>query len=253
LGHLRQRDPLLSRGGRSRVPSVVLVGLPNAGKSTLFNALIEENRAIVSDQAGTTRDAITCRINWQQQLVELVDTAGLEELSENSPRALAQGVLQSRMESADLMVLCLDLQKPPRKHWIEQQLTRMRQYAPTIAIGTKADVKTAAFDFPCNVELDCNSKGSLKLLRKEILRQLEDSQRTRKTDVLHHTMLRCREAIGRAQVNLGQAIEGAQSEVGEELVAADLRAAIQELSFVIGEVHTEDILGEIFSRFCIGK
>ncbi len=257
LARLKEiQNSLLSRGGRSRLPSVVLMGLPNAGKSSLLNALTNLDRAIISPEAGTTRDAIECTVNWEGQQLRLVDTAGMEELTENTPRALAQSVLESRVAEADLVLLCYDRTNPPTAEWLLRQRRRLENLAACILVCTKSDlafVVDQAFGQDELQEVSALTGFGLEELKLKVSARLAALKDSRKSDALHHTMLRCRDAIERATMRLEDAIQGAEQEVGEEIVATDLRVAIDELSFVIGEVHTEDILGEIFSRFCIGK
>ena len=257
LSQLKEiQNSLLTRGGRSRLPSVVLVGLPNAGKSSLLNALTDQDRAIISSEAGTTRDAIECTVNWEGEQLKLVDTAGMEELTENTPRALAQSVLESRVAEADLVLLCYDRLNPPAKEWLAVQRHRLENLASCMVVGTKSDLALRKDNVSGQVEpLDVSAlTGSgIEELKLKVLDCLAALKDVRKSDALHHTMLRCRDAIERATTRVEDAIRGAELSVGEEIVASDLRVAIDELSFVIGEVHTEDILGEIFSRFCIGK
>lgn len=256
LSQLKEiQNSLLTRGGRTRLPSVVLMGLPNAGKSSLLNALTDQDRAIISSEAGTTRDAIECTVNWEGQQLRLVDTAGMEELTESSPRALAQSVLESRVAEADLVLLCYDRSNPPPTAWIAEQKHRLEILAGCMVVGTKSDLAFGRGNALGQDELEVSALNGIGIaeLKSRVLACLAELQDVRKSDALHHTMLRCRDAIERATTRIEDAIQGAELSVGEEIVASDLRVAIDELSFVIGEVHTEDILGEIFSRFCIGK
>ncbi|MEM7559388.1 MAG: GTPase [Planctomycetota bacterium] len=250
------QNSLLTRGGRSRLPSVVLMGLPNAGKSSLLNALTDQDRAIISSEAGTTRDAIECTVSWDGQQLRLVDTAGMEELTENTPRALAQSVLESRVAEADLVLLCYDRSNPPATDWMKEQCRRLESLAACMVVGTKSDLafgKGIALGQDERQEVSALTGSGIEELKSSVLARLAALKDVRKSDALHHTMLRCRDAIERAMTRIEDAIQAAELSVGEEIVASDLRVAIDELSFVIGEVHTEEILGEIFSRFCIGK
>ncbi len=246
---------LVSRGGRARNSQVVLLGLPNAGKSSLFNALLGRERAIVTPLAGTTRDALSARLEGLGESVELVDTAGLEELQELSPRGLAQGVVQERVDRADAILFCIDLAADFRAEWFNQQLTALRERGKAVlVVGTKADLQ-AASDCPAAVDIRVCSTAlaDVSVLRQRIGQLLQQLDSERQSSAMHRTMIRCRTALEFASAAIQRSVELLDGDDGEELVAAELRCALEELAGVIGEVHSEDILGEIFSRFCIGK
>lgn len=252
---------LETRGTRTRQPQVVLLGLPNAGKSSLFNALVGRERAIVTAQAGTTRDAIVDSMQSENGLIELVDTAGIEELSEATPRALAQTILQDRLKQADAILLCTDLSEPPATDWFTQQLQNLSRLGiPLLVVGTKLDVVQHASvaggdtsSFRCDARVSCQSPDDIAALRQHIRSLLASSAQEQHSTAMHRTMVRCRTSIDQAIGAIQQAMELLTDGAGEELVASEMRCALDDLSSVIGEVHSDDILGEIFSRFCIGK
>lgn len=244
-------DRLVSRGSRKRTAQVMLVGLPNAGKSSLFNALIGRDRVIVSPAAGTTRDVISHPLQLDTCDVELVDTAGIENWTELSPRSLAQDALRSRLVEADIVVVCSDVESQVEGN-VEQILQEngVNQDA-MLRLTTKSDLKPTAE--PGDLRVSVYQPESLANLRHTIGGRIEQARRGMKSDALHRTMIRCNARIGSAVEAIQRALELIGQPYGDELVAAELRLAIDDLSSVIGEVHTEDILGEIFSRFCIGK
>lgn len=246
---------LQSRGDRARHPSVILVGLPNSGKSTLFNALCGTERAIVSPEAGTTRDAISAIVRLGDMPIELIDTAGVEELDHNTPRGLAQQVLEERLQRADVALLCTDLHAPPTENWLTAQRSRLSALIPNlILVGTKGDLPHAIeLAQQCDVVVNPAQPSTLADLTARTLQRLQQRQRPLHTDALQATAIRCRSSLAPAQAALARSVELARLGLGEELVASELRLAIDSLSAVIGEVHTEDILDQVFSRFCIGK
>jgi tRNA modification GTPase len=246
---------LRNRSARSRTPTLVLVGLPNSGKSSLFNALCGTERAIVSSEAGTTRDAVSMTIYLSELPVELIDTAGLEELQSNTPRALAQDVLDARLRRADVALLCIDVHHPPPLDWLHEQRARLQSLVAEVrVIGTKADLPyDPGVAKLCSILVSPYLAASLVDLREQLARVLRDCRQTLHCDALHATAIRCRGSLEPAQHSVSQALQLAAHGGGEELIATELREAIDALSAVIGEVHSDDILGEIFGRFCIGK
>ena len=248
-----------ARDARSRSSQVVFVGLPNSGKSSLFNHLVGTQRAIVSPQAGTTRDAIMHSITIDGLLLELIDTAGIEELAGDSPRAAAQTALQKRLSQADVALFCIDSSQPLDATWHAAQLNALQQLGvAVITVGTKADLLTAdptnrtePRDF--DIQVSIRSLHGIDALRTRIVQRVAEHQSELHSSALQHIAIRCRKSLNASRETIEQAILLAQSGDGEELVAAELRMALEELSAIIGEVHSDDILGEIFSRFCIGK
>ncbi|HBE70692.1 MAG TPA: tRNA uridine-5-carboxymethylaminomethyl(34) synthesis GTPase MnmE, partial [Planctomycetaceae bacterium] len=247
-------DRLSARGTRSRLPQVMLVGLPNAGKSSLFNALVGRSRAIVSEQAGTTRDLVSAHVQLGGIECVLADTAGIEEWEELSPRKLAQDQLNRSVASADLVLVCFDCRYPNDHAHAQQLLSKVGvQPQRQLAVATKSDlmpqrVSVVADALTCHVD-----QQLVEELRNLLVQQIERIQGELQSDSLHRTMVRCSTLVSSALAAIERALELLGDPFGDELVASELRHAIDELSAVIGEVHSDDILGEIFSRFCIGK
>ena len=250
---------LNTRDVRSRTAQIVMVGLPNSGKSSLFNRLVGSDRAIVSPIAGTTRDAVAQSIDLAGLKVELIDTAGIEELRGDTPRDEAQVALQRRLTQADLALFCVDSSQPLDATWLASQVQALFQLGVTvITVGTKSDLTVPTNPrTPCMSTLDvlvsvCSGSGIAQLqarLAACVASHLTEYQST----AMQHMAIRCRQSLDAATATLRRAIALADSYEGEELVAAELRMALDDLSAVIGEVHSDDILGAIFNRFCIGK
>lgn len=254
---------LKTRDTRRRAPRIVFVGLPNAGKSSLFNALVGSERAIVSPQAGTTRDAVSSPAALGELSVDLIDTAGIEELEGASPRQLAQGVLQAWLGQTDVAVLCVDMSQPADRTWLAAQATRLRAVVPQVVIvGTKLDLAENAqayADCDLNATSSALQAESVANIRQLLLSAITDSSQQLHMDAMHETAVRCQQSLELAQAAIQRALQLAAdvhsgyAGSAEELVAAELRNALDDLSAVIGEIHSDDILGQIFSRFCIGK
>ncbi|MBD8908982.1 tRNA uridine-5-carboxymethylaminomethyl(34) synthesis GTPase MnmE [Methylorubrum zatmanii] len=218
---------------------VVLAGAPNAGKSTLLNALSGRDAAIVSEIPGTTRDAIEVRCDLGGLPVVLVDTAGLRETED---RIEAEGVNRTRrrMQSADLILHLVPMGDRPDR----QAVTG----APTLVVQTKADLAAGGAE-PQGLAISAVTGAGLDALLDAIQAAAEAS--------LGHgdaliTRERHREALTRAAQHLERLIT-APSGFPPELLAEDLRLAVRALGEVGGHVGVEEMLDRLFAGFCIGK
>jgi len=269
---------LITRSSSNLAPRVVLVGLPNSGKSSLFNAICGEAAAIVTDQPGTTRDFLQRRVRMGLVDVDLIDTAGWEELIETGPRAMAQDQLRACLRSAELAVLCIDSTQVSGCELLHQAWKRLQPLSPRwMVVATKLDLpaanvtavqqlarellgletsRTAARQL-ADWEVSATSSVShlgLEALSERIAQRLSVSSVSNDSVTLvHQTATRCRASLDCALEALVAASNAARISAGDEFVAAELRLALDSLATIIGEVHSDDILGEIFSKFCIGK
>lgn len=232
----------------------VLIGRPNAGKSTLLNTLIGSDRAIVTDIAGTTRDTIDVDWNYEGLLFKLIDTAGLRETEDIVE---AEGVKRSQQafEKADLVIYLKDLSQPFTPEEKEEVATFQKKAGetPFILIGTKADIE---LDYGWRTEFDIKISAkigdqidSLKSLLKE--RALENKHYDASSLLV--TSTRHRDALKKANEQVQAAINGLKLGMTGDFLSIDLRAALNELGTITGEITNEHILDSIFSRFCIGK
>lgn len=232
---------------------VVLLGLPNAGKSSLFNALIGQTRSLVSPKAGTTRDYVTARMEYAGIIFELVDTAGLETpaLEENSSRLTeqAQTISTIQTKSADLILLCCDCQSPVPEMlhpWLQSPIT------PVLPVWTKIDLCQAK-EQPSDKKWHSTSTATNAGLQ-EVLTNITDQLRTNKQGgVLAPSVTRCRHHLEACREYLQGALALSKNKSYPELVALELRCALDELGRIVGAVYSEDLLDRIFSQFCIGK
>ena len=230
---------------------VVLYGWPNVGKSSLLNALAGDDAAIVSPIAGTTRDYVARPATIHGIACQLIDTAGFEELHEAAAMAaIAQTMTNEQTRDAEVRLLCLDASRPLNP-WEQAELFRDAA-GERIVVFTKTDLPVALASPQAAILTSSESGEGLDHLRSTIAevisRQVSESQ-----NIVATTAARCRESLTRAASYLQHAEDAARHHAGEELVAADLRAALDELGRVVGAIYTDDILDRVFSRFCIGK
>lgn len=240
-------ETLLSRSLGAETPRVALTGWPNTGKSSLFNALTGHERSMVSTVAGTTRDYLQATVELGGLECVLVDTAGIETAADlGSISAAAQRLAGVQSQQADLCLLCIDATRPLNR-WEQERLARG---AEALVVLTKCDLpKTVSLDRPA---IDTSAFGGVGLaeLRREIAARLNARP---VGHAVASTAARCRSSIEQAIGSLSTAGRLAEERAGDELVAAETRAALDELGKVTGAIYTEDLLDRIFSRFCIGK
>ncbi len=230
-------------------PTVVLVGRPNAGKSTLFNALAGHDRAVVSPVAGTTRDVLSALVALRRGVMRLLDIAGLDEIDEARSSSSQQRLIELKMREqalravaeADRVVLvrdAMDSVPPP---------TLARE--PDLTVWSKGDLWVKSSDDE-NSRLAVSAKTGrgLERLREEldVLCFGEWSE----TPALALNARHVR-AIESARQALMQAME--QSRAGPEFAAIGLREGMDALGQITGRISSDDLLGRIFSAFCIGK
>lgn len=240
-----------SRGAAGERPRVVLRGEPNTGKSSLFNALCQasgQRAAIVSEVAGTTRDYLTaiCTLPGGGECL-LVDTAGRDE-AEHPIARVARSLAAREVESATCVLFCLDAARP-LSEWERAELAGGE---PSAVVLTKCDLaRQTDYTGPAIATSSATGEGVAAV--RQFLAQALAADIRHESGLVGSTSLRCQSQLAAAAA----ALSGAQSLIarraGEELIAAELRLALDALGQVVGTVYTDDILGRIFGRFCIGK
>ena len=242
---------------------LAIVGRPNVGKSSLFNRLLERERAIVTAQPGTTRDLVTERMSLGGIPLELVDTAGLRETSEE---AEAIGVRKSRevLADADLVLVVLDASMPARED--ERELIASLGGRPAIVAANKCDLSNdnegseLGFDpliLPGSsseirvARTSAVTGEGVGALRDVLAEMIRNPSGESASGIL--TSLRQFEAVSGALNVLHQARQAIEEKTPHEMLLLQLYAALRQLDSLTGETTTEDILNRIFSSFCIGK
>ena len=218
------------------VPTVVIVGAPNAGKSTLFNALLGEDRALVTELAGTTRDAVAEVFEVGGERVRLVDTAGLRETTERLERLGVEAAGRAAA-GADLLLVAREAggESPGPDD--------LPEGVPVLVLETKADLPGERREGELRVS--ARTGEGMTALRREIGARLDSCLGTGEFGALP----RQREALLRAAA----ALDGIGAAVPAEMAAGALRAGLHALGEITGETATEELLDRIFSTFCVGK
>lgn len=235
--------------------SVVLVGQPNVGKSSLMNQLAGEETAIVTEIPGTTRDAIRQTIEIEGIPFHLIDTAGLRE-TDDLVEKIGIARAHAAIEKADLALLLIDrrLGAALEDRAIVKSLPAK---LPVIRVYNKIDLLDAVpqvgggEDGP-SIYLSAKTGAGIDLLRRKLL-EMAGWQPYMDAEGIFMARQRHVEALMESRRYLRSALELARQEVQLDLLAEELRTAQQTLSSITGEFSADDLLGEIFSRFCIGK
>lgn len=219
---------------------VVLAGKPNAGKSSLFNALVGKDAALVSTEPGTTRDYLEKIVDFDGVTLELVDTAGLCETAQ-SIEVSAQALGQRQAREADLILWCV-----ASDDLLARSASENLENPTQWPIATKADLAPAPADM-----LATSVTNGIGLA--ELRRRLAAEVRRAGHAALAPSLSRCRHHVEACLQNLRNAYAIVIHEELPELLALELRLALEELGAMAGAVYTNDLLDRIFSRFCIGK
>jgi len=237
---------------------VAIVGKPNAGKSTLLNVFLEEERAIVSEIPGTTRDVIEDELNIDGVLFRIIDTAGIRETSDTIESI---GVVKTyeqikRSSIAIYLVDVLKLSATELKKTVEELKPHLNK-SQLVLVANKIDkesidhIKQCFSEFPEMLYISAKERIGIDELKKHLVK-LFDNQTINITETIV-TNVRHVEALRHTNEALLKVLEGLNNNVSGDFLAMDIRQALHYLGSITGEISSDDLLTNIFSRFCIGK
>ena len=236
--------------------SVAIIGKPNAGKSTLLNTLLNENRAIVSEIAGTTRDTVEEVINIEGILFRLIDTAGIRENSTDVIELIGIEKTREKIKQSDEVLYLFDVNTETVADIAAAQALIEETNPNFILVGNKTDVageQNATEKFEGNEIIFISAKSLLhigKLKEKLVSKVVQGDISTENTII---TNTRHYEALQQVNVSLAAIKSGLDNNISGDLLALDIRRCLHYISEITGDISNENVLDYIFSKFCIGK
>jgi len=253
----REIDNVLAGAENSNIMrqgvKIAIAGKPNVGKSSLFNNLLNYERAIVTDIAGTTRDIISESIDINGVPATLIDTAGIRELenSTDANRVENIGIEYSKqsIEEADVVIFVTDLSSKPTSD--DREIFNLLKNKKHITIGTKSDLPQLNMDYENIIKISNINKNGVLELFEALSELLSGEISTEDTEFL--TNARQQEALLRAKSALNSAKQAALNEVEQDFIAIDVKSALMSLGEITGDDVTQEIINNIFETFCIGK
>lgn len=231
---------------------VVLAGVPNAGKSSLMNAILRDDRVIVTDIAGTTRDAIEEKVDFGGILCRLVDTAGLADgESREIDKVEAIGIKKSKklIGDADLVIFLFDRgQDLDLQNELLNEISQ--QDKEVLVVFSKDDLYLGKEGEVLGLRFSVDDLDSLNKLEEKITEKLHS---TNSNSQVIFTNERQRDCLLNAQSGILKSIKSVKDNLPIEITSFELREALSSLTEIVGSTDIENILGRIFSKFCIGK
>ena len=234
-----------------------IIGKPNAGKSSLLNAILKEDRAIVTDIAGTTRDTIEEFVTINGIPLKLVDTAGIRSASDEVEKiGIEKSIKQA--EESDLIIAIFDSSKELTKEDIE--ILNLIKNKKSIILLNKADLKSVLTENDERIKsvskniikISALNKTGIDLLYKKISEMFNLNEINLDNDLLI-TNVRHKNIITKAIENVKKAIEALNMNMPIDIITIYIKDILEDLGEITGEVVTDDIINEIFSKFCLGK
>ena len=234
--------------------TLAIVGRPNVGKSSLFNRLVERERAIVTSTPGTTRDLVSETVAIGGIPIRLVDTAGIRQALDEAESIGIRKSMEALADS-DLVLVVLDLSQPVTAE--DDELLRHAEGRPAIVVGNKCDLGisgqwSVASGQSSAVRVSALTGDGIAELRSEILRHV-GGETGAQAEAGFLTNVRHQGLVQNSLAALATAVGAVTAKIPHEMLLLDLYNALRPLDAITGATTTDDILNLIFSTFCIGK
>jgi tRNA modification GTPase len=235
---------------------VAIIGRPNAGKSTLLNTLLNENRAIVSDIAGTTRDTIEELLNIDGILFRLIDTAGIRTHTSDLIESIGVERSLEKMNQADVVIYLFDVNEISREE-LQVSIHEMQEKGIRyLLVGNKIDLSAAEIlaDKFSNINviyISADNKKNVEVLKQRLVDEVIGGAISTDSSIVSNA--RHYEALRLVHESLLDIIQGLNQKIPGDLLSLDIRRCLHYLGEITGEITNEDQLDYIFSKFCIGK
>ncbi|MEP6677494.1 MAG: tRNA uridine-5-carboxymethylaminomethyl(34) synthesis GTPase MnmE [Ferruginibacter sp.] len=236
--------------------TVAIIGKPNAGKSTLLNALLNENRAIVSEIAGTTRDTIEEVLNINGILFRLIDTAGIRKYATDIIENIGMDRSYEKMRTADLVLYIFDINSSTHND-VENMINDFKeQQLRFVLVANKSDIvdqikQWQNFNIAPLHFISAKEKSGIDELKELIFANTVNNIASPENTVI--TNSRHYEALQQVSVSLNDIKNGLDNNIPGDLLALDIRRCLHYISEITGDISNETILDYVFSKFCIGK
>ncbi len=236
--------------------SVAIIGKPNAGKSTLLNTLLNENRAIVSEIAGTTRDTVEEVINIDGILFRLIDTAGIREYSTDVIELIGIEKTREKIEQSDEVIYLFDVNTETAGDIIVATKLIAETNQHFMLVGNKADIlgeEKAKEKFAGNDIIFISARDLLHIdiLKERLVNKVVQGNINTENTIITNT--RHYEALQQVYISINDIKAGLDNNISGDLLALDIRRCLHYISEITGDITNENVLDYIFSKFCIGK
>jgi tRNA modification GTPase len=235
--------------------NTTIVGRPNAGKSTLLNTLLNEERAIVTEIAGTTRDTLEETIHVKGFLFRFIDTAGLRE-TEDIVEKIGVAKALEKLHQSDIFIYLFDANLMTLET-LSEDIHNLPSHIPHLIVGNKCDlisIEKKSEIALINKEIlliSAQLKEDIEILKDRLLEKLAfheiDTSATIITNARHY------DALIQVKTSLVEVLKGLKEGLSGDLLSIDLRQSLYYLGSITGEITSDDILGNVFANFCIGK
>ena len=230
---------------------VVILGAPNVGKSTLLNCLLNEEKAIVSEIAGTTRDAIEDELNIEGFKFRFIDTAGIRETTDTIEKLGIKKTLE-KAEKANIVLFIIDADSDLNIQLLELDKIKSIAKEKLLVVVNKIDLNPKInAEFKDTLFISAKKNEGINTLKSELLKFVNTSAISNNETIV--TNLRHFEELQLTLYEINTIIEGLDSGLTSDFLAINIRQALFHLGSITGEVTTDDLLGNIFGKFCIGK